>query len=338
MPARYSKRRFALRRLLTGSPGLAGRVRQDKRLADLAERDPVWLRNERRFEALNRLVEWLKAQSESLMMHRHDVVNAGGVTHRDHLFRSGVGANPWLVSADGHDREIVGPAIEQAGEAVGHGRVSTENNASAVAFQKVAIVAAVGVSPHPRTPMIHRNRFHHDGTVRGNDAPFFAPTQFRDIAKASPAQQITGAWRGDDGSAFGKLAERVEIEVVEVRVRKKNKIDRRQVAEGQRGARQAFRADREKEETNAGARKQDGIGQDRDAEEIDEHRGMAEPGGGQLRIIPLVRPGTRRSRRDRSPAFRCPLAPKVGEPASGWRSWTLCSQEANVATLVPAAG
>ena len=92
------------------------------------------------------------------MMHRHDEPGAGRVRHRDGLFRSRMSPNPRVISANAHDGEIVGRAIFQFRERVGHGGVATVNDAPVVSRKDVAVVSAMGVVLHSRAPMFWLKR------------------------------------------------------------------------------------------------------------------------------------------------------------------------------------
>src|SRR4030095_1311132 len=111
------------------------------------------------------------AQTKCLMMHRHDEPGAGRVRHRDGLFRSGMSPNPRLVSADAHDGEIVGCAIVQFRERVGHGGVITVNDASVVSRKDVTVVSAMDVVLHSRAPMFWLKRAECEVQLTQREAP-----------------------------------------------------------------------------------------------------------------------------------------------------------------------
>ena len=66
---------------------------------------------------------------------------------------------------------------------------------------------------------------------------------------------------------------------------------------------------------NPNAWKEHGVGENIDAEEIDEHCGMADPGCCYLGVIPCQRLGFGESGSDFAPAFQRPLTEKVTQPA-----------------------
>src|SRR5437870_4623831 len=148
----------------TSSKGLfnppAALVRQHKGLPDFVQRDSLRCFCHRAGETFDRLTKRFYAQTKCLMMHRHDETRAGRVRHRDGLFRSGMSPNPRVVSADAHDGEIVGRAIIQFSERVGHGGIATVNDASFVARDDVAVVSAMDVVLHSRAPMFWLERTH----------------------------------------------------------------------------------------------------------------------------------------------------------------------------------
>ena len=84
-----------------------------------------------------------------------------------------------------------------------------------------------------------------------------------------------------------KTTERSQIEMVEVSMRKKNKIDLWQLVKLERGRSQPLRTDGEPREANSDTREERGIGENFDTEKIDEHRRMTEPGKRDPRIAPL---------------------------------------------------
>ena len=63
-------------------------------------------------------------------------------------------------------------------------------------------------------------------------------------------------------------------------------MDRRQFVRRQCGTNQALGTESANAQVRANAAEQDGIGQNVDAEEIDQDGGMAEPGGGDGILVP----------------------------------------------------
>src|SRR5580704_1721710 len=83
-------------------------LREHECLADFAEGDAFRCLPQRSLEALDRLTKAFGAETESLMMDRHDEMSASFIGHVHGLFRSAVRMNPGIPSADRHDRQIDG--------------------------------------------------------------------------------------------------------------------------------------------------------------------------------------------------------------------------------------
>src|SRR5207244_9399347 len=113
---------------------------------------------------------------------------------------------------------------------------------------------------------------------------------------------------------FVKTTERSQIEMIKVRVRKKDKIDLWQLMKLECGRGQSFRTDGESRQSNPDSRKKDGIGEDLYAEEIDEHSCVADPGCRYPRIIPLRRLRFGKSWGNQAPTFHRPFPPKMTKP------------------------
>ena len=88
-------------------------LREHECFADFAEGDAFRCLPQRSLEALDRLTKAFGAETESLMMDRHDEMSAGFIGHLHGLFRSAVRMNPGIVSADRHDRQIDGTGNAQ---------------------------------------------------------------------------------------------------------------------------------------------------------------------------------------------------------------------------------
>lgn len=161
----------------------------------------------------------------------------------------------------------------------------------------------------------------------GRQPVAFAPAQFGDLPQARPAQQPKRPRRGHDLGAFAKAVKRPGVEMIEVRVREEDEIDRRQLAKLQRRLRQAFRSDRKSGQTNSAAREKNRIGQDGDAEEIEQDCGMPEPGRGQAVVRPSVwlRPGE--SGLDWPAELEEPLVPEMRDPVTSRRRFGFLRQD-----------
>ncbi len=91
------------------------------------------------------------------------------------------------------------------------------------------------------------------------------------------------------GDPAVELSQRTKIEVIEVRVRKKDEIDLRQFGYTERGGDESPRSESVSAEARSNRAEQDRIGKNGETEKVDQHRGMSKPGGGDARIAPTVR-------------------------------------------------
>src|SRR6266545_2168598 len=98
-------------------------------LADFAKGDPLRCLFKCCLEPFDWFAQWLETEAESLMMHRHDKLGAGGVCHFNRLLRRAMRSDPRIVSADRHDREIDTSVRAQFGKAVGQRGVPGKKNA-----------------------------------------------------------------------------------------------------------------------------------------------------------------------------------------------------------------
>src|ERR1700719_3855337 len=94
--------------------------RQDKCLADFTQRNALRSLAQGGFEAFDWFSHWLEAESEGLMMNRHDEARACVVCHFNCLLGRAMRADPRVVSADGHNCDIDGPVSAQFCETVRH--------------------------------------------------------------------------------------------------------------------------------------------------------------------------------------------------------------------------
>src|ERR1022692_4923581 len=89
----------------------------------------------------------------------------------------------------------------QFGKAARHRRVPAENNSAPLSLENVAVVPAMIITLHARTPVLHAKRGHIDVSGERADRFFFSPAEFGHFAQSRPAEQILGMRRGDD---FGR--------------------------------------------------------------------------------------------------------------------------------------
>ena len=132
----------------------------------------------------------------------------------------------------------------------------------------------MSVMLRPRAPVFHWKCSDYASRPQQRLRFAFAPIKFRDVGKAGSFQQIARGARGDHACSLIKTTECSQIEMIKVRMRQKDNVDMRQVMKLERGRSQSFRADGESWQTNSDPRKKDGIGENCDAEKIDEHRGV----------------------------------------------------------------
>src|SRR5262249_25418771 len=106
---------------------------------------------------------------------------------------------PWSISSDRHDRELKLPSSAQRPEAVRHRSIAPEQNASPLSTNDISVVASVGVTPHPGTPMPHLEGFNFEVAVWCADYAPFAPREFSSLfIKARAAQEVRGGSSRND--------------------------------------------------------------------------------------------------------------------------------------------
>src|ERR1700726_764188 len=113
---------------------------------------------QRGLKPLDRLTKAFGAETESLMMDRHDEMSAGFIGHVHGLFRSAVRMNPGIVSTDRHDRQIDGTGSAQLRKRIAQRGVARKNDATVISLENVAIVTAIGVALLPRAQMFDAER------------------------------------------------------------------------------------------------------------------------------------------------------------------------------------
>ena len=297
-----------------------GLQRQDECLANFAERDTLWLITQRRFEAFDWLAQRFEAEPKSLVMHRYDGTRAGRVRHLDRLLRRAMRSDPGIVRADRHDRYIDRSALVQFGKTIRKRGVAGEKDAPSVSLQKITVVTAVIVPPPPRAPVFHRDGKNINPTSGSLKRLRVAPTKLRNVAKSRPSQQVSRVRGGDHARILVKAMERSQIEMIKVRVRQKEDVDLRQLAEFESGCSQTFRADGQSRKSNPYARKKYGVSENFYSEEIDEHSRVTDPGDCRSRIAPLRRIRLGKSCGNRTPIFDRPFTPKAPQPTADART------------------
>ena len=170
--------------------------------------------------------------------------------------RSGVSCSARrIVSADRHDRQIAGTGSAQLRKRIGQRGVATENDATIVSLENVAVVTAIGIAPRPRAPMFYAERDDVDVAGESFYRFHFFPTQLAHVAEPRPTKQITCPSGCDHRGGTIKSMERAHVEMIEVRAGKKHDIDLGKVANDQRGRGQAFRSKCESRQPNSDPRK-----------------------------------------------------------------------------------
>src|SRR4029453_17040323 len=114
--------------------------------------------------------------------------------------------------------------------------------------------------------------------------------------------------------------------MIEVRVREKHHVDFGQLVEFESWRGQPFRTDGKSRQSNPDTRKEHRVGENFDAEEIDEDRSVADPGRRYLGIVPFQRLWFGESGGDGAPTFDSPFTPKVAHPMAHpptAKSWLL---------------
>ena len=96
------------------------------------------------------------------------------------------------------------------------------------------------------------------------------------------------------------MAEGPEVEMVHVGMREQDEVDGRDLLWAERAGHVALGAEHERAETDAATREQRRVGEEGDAQEIDEDGGVPEPGGGHVLRAPGCRLGMSRSGKNRA--------------------------------------
>src|SRR5262245_10501341 len=234
--------------------------------------------------------------------------------------------DPRVVSADGHDCEIDVSVLAQFRETVRDCSITGEDDPPPISLQQIAVVAAIVIMPLSCAPVFHRKGANIDLAGSSRESLRFAPIELGNVPEPRSSQQIARSTSADNTRVFIKTTERSQIEMVEVRVRKKDKIDLWQLMKLERGRGQSFWTDGESWHANSNAGEKHWVGEDFESEEIDEYSRMTNPGKRHLGIAPLCRFGFGKGWSNRPPAFNCPFTKQMTEPApdaGATQSWLL---------------
>src|SRR6478672_4207801 len=142
------------------------------------------------------------------MMDRLDEARACRVCHFNGLFGRAMRADPRVVSANGHDREIDLSTSSQVCETVRHCGITRENDAPSVSLEQITIVATISVALFSRAPVVHTESDDIDLAGCGPNTLGFSPIELCDLAKACSSQQIARGARSDHARVFVKTTER----------------------------------------------------------------------------------------------------------------------------------
>src|SRR4051812_26416860 len=104
------------------------------------------------------------------MVDGKDALGSRFACHPPGLLRSAVEANPWIVGADRHDREVCAANLA---EPAAVGRVAAEKDAMLSRVDQVTGIAPVRIRTEACTPVIHLQT----ANARGADPRFLAPPE-----------------------------------------------------------------------------------------------------------------------------------------------------------------
>src|SRR5436190_11544249 len=242
------------------------------------------------------------------MVNRDDEARTRFVGHLDGLLRRAVAADPRVVRANRHGDDVDWPAMADVAEA-GARRVAGNRDAVAPPFEQIPVEPPVDVLAHARAPVTDAEGLDLHALVRVLETPSLAPPELDDLAEPQAPQQIARGRRGDDDAVARELAQRADVEMIHVRVCQQDEVDRRQLPDAQRRRDEAFRAERHDARADADAREQRRIGEDPDAVEVDEERGVTEPREREPIVTPRRWIGLMRSGGDAAPGPGADLPP-----------------------------
>ena len=248
----------------------------------MLERDALALRSGGVEEAFDGFGDGFAAEVEGGVVDGDDEAGAGVFGHLPGLFGGAMVPDPGVVSADGHEGEC---SAAEALEGGGHGGIAGVEDAAASGFDQEAVVAAPGVGAHPGAPVFDFEAA--DGEWA--DADGFVPADFLDAGVAFGAEEVGGAAGGDDFEVLALHgAESGDVEMVHVGMGEEDGVDAGDLVEGEGGFDDALEAEGEGAEIEADAGGEDGVGDDGKSFNLQENRGVAEPGGVDAGIGPAV--------------------------------------------------
>ena len=129
------------------------------------------------------------------------------------------------------------------------------------------------VVQRPRAPMFARRERHLPVALRKT----FPPFQFDDAAEAEIVREVADAARHDADFGMRQFAQGRLVKMVEVRVRQQHQVNRRQILDFQTGALDAFQQKKPVRKIR--------VNQHVQVRELDEKRGVADPGDGDFAVF-----------------------------------------------------
>src|SRR5438128_8316951 len=184
-PRRHGGGQDYIRSRLTRAP----LHRQNKCLANFAEGDALRLIAQRDLKALDGFPQRLETEAESLMMYRHDKPRACGICHFHSLLGRAMRADPRVVSANRHDREIDLAVSPQFSETVRHCGIARKNDPPPFSLEQITVVAAIRVALLPGAPVFHREGTNvHLADGGGLETLPLAPPEFGDVTEPCSSQ------------------------------------------------------------------------------------------------------------------------------------------------------
>src|SRR5207248_7206565 len=121
-----------------------------------------------------------------------------------------------------------GPVSAQLCETVRHCSITGENDPPAPAIaglQQIAVVTAIVVMPLARAPVLHSEGGNIDLAGGSLESLSFAPIELGNVTEMRSLQYIARGASADDARVFIKTTECSQLEMIKMRMRKKDKID-----------------------------------------------------------------------------------------------------------------
>jgi hypothetical protein len=116
-----------------------------------------------------------------------------------------------------------------------------------------------------------------------------APTEFGWRDEVSCGENIERIWSADDDAFARNARERGQVEMIHMRMGKKDKIDTGHIPGIQSRADQSFAADGSNANLRANSIKEDGIGEDVNTEEVQKDGGMSNPANVDRLVGPVAK-------------------------------------------------